>query len=470
MPKVVSEELSSQQIRLTVTIDKKDYEARFREELKKHRKEGNFRGFRKGKVPESWLRKVFGKSVLAEVVNDLLNKEVDDFLKKEEKYIYVGRPLPVDDTNKPDFDARELKDYVFHFDLGVVPHFEVQGLSKETIVEYYVPEISQETLEDEWKSLRRFYGKQVDLDRIEDEECYFHLHLQELEGDVVKEGGVDVTLPFGLVAFNEEWKKELLGKSKDETFIIEVFEAFIHEEGTIKQFILGVEEESEVGERFLGQITKIYRQVPAELNEEFFKKAFPDKEVKDEAEAREVLLEVLREDSKSQSGYLFIRALKKKLIDANRAHLELPREYLKRFLKDTFQGLKDHEDLEGPAFKHFEEDVRWDVLSSQIQKLYGLKLEGEEIFEEAQREVIRFLVQNEYPPERDLVLNLTRQLLSQPSEASRLAERIMEGKIIDKLKEVITIEEREVPEETFEAMVRQAQAEDDPEPRNEEEE
>ncbi len=468
MPKVVTEELPSQQLRLTVTIEKKDYEARFREELKKYRKEGNFRGFRKGKVPESWLRKAFGKNVLAEVVTDLLEREVDLFIENDDKHIYVGRPLPVEGSDKPDFDARELKNYVFRFDLGVVPAFEVQGLSKETVVEYFVPQISEERLEKEWNTLLKEHGEQVDLDAIEEEECFFSLRLQELEGDVIKEGGVDVTRTFGPSAFTEEWKNILLGKRKGDSFIIEPFEALPHEEKLTKRYILGVNEDAEVGDRFLAQITQIKRSLPAEPNEDFFKKAFPNKEVKDTAEALDAVREMLRQSRQSESDFLFARDLRKKLVEANRAHLELPREYLHRFMKD--QVGDDFFDIGSERFERFEEDIRWDVLSNRIAKQFALEVENEEILQAAQQEVVSYLVRNNYPPERELILKITRQLISVPSEVNRLRERILEGKIIDKLKEVITIEEKEVPEETFDDMVRQAKEEDSPKARAEEEE
>ena len=54
---------------LTVKLEKADYQEKVDKELKSLRQKAQIPGFRKGMVPTSLIKKMYGKSVIAEVVN-----------------------------------------------------------------------------------------------------------------------------------------------------------------------------------------------------------------------------------------------------------------------------------------------------------------------------------------------------------------------------------------------------------------
>ncbi|MCB0548779.1 MAG: trigger factor family protein, partial [Phaeodactylibacter sp.] len=118
MPKVVREDIDNLNAVLTVTLEKEDYESKFNSELSKYRKQAHMKGFRKGKTPLSVLKKMYGKSVLADVINEMLQKELYGYLTGENINI-LGQPLPSDSQEPIDFELRELHDYTFKFDLGL---------------------------------------------------------------------------------------------------------------------------------------------------------------------------------------------------------------------------------------------------------------------------------------------------------------------------------------------------------------
>src|SRR5690606_4025274 len=103
MPKVVREDVDNLNTVLTVTIDKSEYEDQFNAELNKYRKQVQMKGFRKGKTPISVLRKMYGKAVLSEVINGLLQKEMGQYLTDNDLN-YLGQPLPNDDQQVYSFD------------------------------------------------------------------------------------------------------------------------------------------------------------------------------------------------------------------------------------------------------------------------------------------------------------------------------------------------------------------------------
>ena len=57
---------------LTVTFTPEDYQPKLKSQLEKHRKNAHMKGFRKGKTPLGFIKKMHGRAILAEVINESL--------------------------------------------------------------------------------------------------------------------------------------------------------------------------------------------------------------------------------------------------------------------------------------------------------------------------------------------------------------------------------------------------------------
>ena len=113
---------------LTVTVAQEDYKQEFQNELKRYRNQAQLKGFRKGKTPMSVVRKMFGRSILADVINRQMQKEMSDYLYSEENPVDIlGQPIPSESQEEFEFSVANLSDYVFKFDIGLAPKFELQG-------------------------------------------------------------------------------------------------------------------------------------------------------------------------------------------------------------------------------------------------------------------------------------------------------------------------------------------------------
>lgn len=110
-----------------VDIAKEDYEGKVDKILNDYRKNANIPGFRKGHVPMGMVKKQYGKAVLVDEVNKLLQEGLNKYLT-EEKLDVLGNPIP---KEQKDFDW-DKDNYSFEFELGLAPEFEVNldGLDK----------------------------------------------------------------------------------------------------------------------------------------------------------------------------------------------------------------------------------------------------------------------------------------------------------------------------------------------------
>ena len=67
---------------LTVKLEKQDYQEKVEKSLKTFRQKANKPGFRPGMVPMGLIKKQYGKAILAEEVNKLLQEKVYDYLRE----------------------------------------------------------------------------------------------------------------------------------------------------------------------------------------------------------------------------------------------------------------------------------------------------------------------------------------------------------------------------------------------------
>ena len=77
---ITKKDIDSLNAVLTVEISKDDYAANVEKVLSNYRKNANIPGFRKGHIPMGMVKKQFGKAVLVEEVNKLLQDKLNTYL------------------------------------------------------------------------------------------------------------------------------------------------------------------------------------------------------------------------------------------------------------------------------------------------------------------------------------------------------------------------------------------------------
>ena len=151
---ITKKDIDSLNAVLTVEISKDDYAEKVDSVLKNYRKNANIPGFRKGQIPMGMVKKQFGRAVLVEEVNKLLQDNLHKYLT-EEKLDILGNPLP---KNEADINW-DSEDFAFEFELGLTPDFKVD-LSKKATTHYKIV-ADKEMIENQVKTIRKQYGKLI---------------------------------------------------------------------------------------------------------------------------------------------------------------------------------------------------------------------------------------------------------------------------------------------------------------------
>ncbi|MEL6141736.1 MAG: trigger factor family protein, partial [Bacteroidota bacterium] len=152
MANVAFEKLSNVTASLVVTLTKDELDTQLKAELKKAQKTANLRGFRKGKAPLSTLRKMMGNEMLGRILDKEINEALFGYID-EHKIDIIFSPMPSEEQQQVDVDARNVQDVNLKYDLALRPEFELQ-LPEETF-DLYQLNTDEAFIEERLMALRR---------------------------------------------------------------------------------------------------------------------------------------------------------------------------------------------------------------------------------------------------------------------------------------------------------------------------
>lgn len=460
MPKVVKEDIDHLNTVVTVTVEKSEYEDKFKSELNKYRKQMQMKGFRKGKTPISVVRKMYGKAVLSDVINNILQEEMGNFLT-EHKLNYLGQPLPNDEQKVYDFDPKELESFEFKFDVGLAPEFEVQGLEEGATFEQYDVEVPQDKIEEELANARKRLGKQepVTEGSIEDNDL-IKLAIKELDGDEPKEGGIENEFSVPADRLTDSAKEIISKHQAGDTFTVNIYDL---EKETSREYVqdyfLELSEDDDadaVGETVQATIVEITRLQEAEMDEDFFNKMFGEGEVSSEDEAKAKLTEDLKGYYDRQAEAVMFRKLQEQLLEKNA--MELPDGFLKRWLKSTNEKLTDQQ-IES-EFNDFKENLRWTLIRSKLARQYEVQVTDNDIKEAFKDQIRRMLGGNPMMMQDDFLDNMAARMMERDEEVDRVAQQVLTDKVFVAIKEAVEVKPKTISADDFEQIIADINAED----------
>ncbi len=198
---------------VTIAISKDDYAEKVEKKLKEYRKKANIPGFRPGMTPMNLVKKMYGKGVLAEEVNQLISDSLYNYIR-ENNIAILGEPLPNETEQKPlDFDTQE--DFEIVFDLAIAPEFDVNLTAKDKIV-YYDITVNEQMINDQIKSHTSRFGSYEQVDEVAENDV-LKGQLLELNADKsVNESGLKVVdAVLSPIHLKDAKTKKKLEESKD---------------------------------------------------------------------------------------------------------------------------------------------------------------------------------------------------------------------------------------------------------------
>jgi trigger factor len=449
---ISKKELGSLVSEITLKLDVSDYKPQFDQEIKKYRDKAHIKGFRKGKTPISALKKMYGKGLLADLLNKKISEEFDKYIKKEELNI-LGDPLPTKGLEGTDLNVNDFNPLEFGFKIGLSPEFEVAGLDESEVYDSYEVKINDDLVNDELNNIRKRYGKEIFIDKDIEEKDYISLSVNELdEENIIVENGIKSEFGILLDRMSDEYKAEFVGKKKGDEVVVNIhnLEKEVDREFVTKYF-LKVDPKKQFNEMFIATIEGVKDLEPSEINDEFFEKAFPGTEIKTEEAAKEKILEELEGYYKTQGVALTERYILESLVESN--DIELPHEFLKEWLLTTNEKA-NAEDLD-KEYEGFVKNLKWSLIKQNIGKKYEIDVQPEELKASMVEKVKKMMQAYNYPG-MDYE-GMAQNMLQQPEKVREEFEEVYARKVFDEIMQSVTLKKNKIDLEDYKNRVKKLQ-------------
>ncbi|MFL0063232.1 trigger factor [Tenacibaculum maritimum] len=418
-----------------VDIVAEDYEAKVAKVLSDYRKNANIPGFRKGHVPMGMVKKQYGKSVMIDEVNKLLQESLNKFLV-EEKLDILGNPLPriQEDFN---WDAGEFS---FEFELGLAPEFDVNLKSKKKVTQYNIV-ANEELLDKEVENIQSRYGKMSTKEEVTEEANVTGTFTSE-EKEINKKSTVSLKDIKGKTNL-----KKFVGAKVGDVLTLKTKNLFEDEHKL--QGALGVAHDDVHGLDITVSFTieEITEIALAELNQELFDKLFADGSVKTVTELKEKIKEDAEKQFQQQADQQLLNAVTEHLVEETK--FDLPKDFLQKWLQTAGEKqLTEEEATE--EYNKSEKGLRYQLIEGKIMKDNDIKLEYAELVDYAKGFIKAQMAQfgNMNPEEKELD-DIASRVLSNQEEAKRLQEQLTSQKLVAFYKENLSFDTKEVSYEEF---------------------
>ena len=418
-----------------VDIAKDDYNGNVEKILTDYRKTANIPGFRKGHVPMSMVKKQYGKAVLVDEVNKILQESLNTYLA-EEKLNVLGNPLP-----KPQDDLNwDAEDFSFEFELGLSPEFEVNLKSKKAITQYNIV-ADDKMLNDQVEHLRKQYGTLVPQEAMSQDDEITGVFANE-------EKAIDNTVTLSLDKIKGKTNaKKFVGAKVGDVITLKT-KGLFNDDHDLMSFLKVAHDDAhglEIEVTFT--VTEINTRELANLDQELFDKLFG----KDVVTSVEELKEKIKEDSEKQ----FTQQGDQKLLNDVTEYLventafDLPSVFLQKWMQTAGEQPMDADQAK-EEYEKSEKSMRYQLIEGKLIAAHNLQVTFDDLKANAKEMIKVQMAQfGQLDPAEKELDDIAARILSNKDEVKRLSEQLMSAKLLELYKTEANLKVKEITYDEF---------------------
>ncbi len=429
MATVTRENIGLLNDRITVKVAKEDYLPSFEKALKNYSKNANIPGFRKGMVPAGMIKKMHGQSVFTDEVLRTVEKELTNYMTNEKLEIFA-QPLPLSENDPRQINMNNPSDYAFAFEVGLKPDFAVAELSKEKVTRYKVT-VTEEMINEEVDRLRMRHGKMTEPETVSGDDNVLNITFIESDaaGNEV-ENGVKKDNSLLVKYFTESYRKNLLDKKKDDSVVLQLNSAFDEKEREWILNDLGFDKHDKAaGDKYFKLvITKVGFVEKAEFNEEFYKAAFPGKEIGSEEDFRQAVKNEIQAYWDKQAGNHMQHEVYHVLLDHTK--IEFPESFLKRWIQQGGEQAKTEQQAE-QEFPGFANQLKWTLITDKIVRENNIEVKPEDIQAFAKQQLFGYMGMNAMDEEQPWIAEYVNRMMQDRKFVEDAYHRIQTEKVFE---------------------------------------
>ncbi len=357
------EQISDQELCIKLNIEENDYIDNVNKQLKDYQHKATIPGFRKGMAPKQLIERMYKSAIVSDAVQNTINTSLFKYIDDEKLHI-LGMPMSNDEkTGEVDFGTQ--KEFNFFFDVAVAPEFSIDW--DKIDVKYNHVKVSTKDVDTELTNVSNRYGKFETPETVGKGDIMYGRLVELDKNGEKKEGGAETFVSLNLLNLKDEEMLPLFeGKKAEDKIVFNLYKAF-----PVADIERALHIDNAAAKKFKSDVeltlSGISRIIPHEVNEELFKKVFPEADIKDVAAFRKALHAEIEKANNEQSDYLFVNQVRKALVDQFNA--PLPENFLKRWF--VSRGDKDitAESIEANWNDQYVPSLKWELIEAKLEEI-----------------------------------------------------------------------------------------------------
>jgi trigger factor len=420
---------------VTVEVAKNDYAEKVNKVLADYRKNAAIKGFRKGTVPMSLIQKQYGKAILLEEVNKLLQDNLNKYLVAE-KLDILGNPLP---KVTEDFNW-DVEDYKFEFELGLAPEFTVDLAAKNNLVQYKIV-ADDKMLNDQIARIQKQYGKLIAKDTVEEGNDVSGFFTNE-------EKGINNRTTLSLDTFaDKKTAKSFIGKKVGDVVTLKTKGLFDDDHKLMDVLAIGHDDVHGLDIEVTFTIDEVVGHELATLDQELFDKLFGPKVVTSVAELKAKIKEDAEQQFKQQADQKFLNDVTESLIASTK--FDLPASFLKKWIQTAGENPMSAEEAEA-EYNKSENGLRYQLIEGKVMADNNLQITFEELKDYTSNVIKKQMAQfGQMNPTDEDVQGIVARVMANQDEVKRLSEQVMSVKMLNLFKDKVKAKTKEVSYDDF---------------------
>ena len=448
---IAKEKIDDLNIVLNIELNPEDYQEKYNASLKSYGKTVSIPGFRPGKVPGGIIKKKYGKALLAEELNKVINETLNKYIQ-DEKLNILGSPLPKEeDVDSGNWDQPE--NFNFKYDIGLAPEFDL-ALDKRAKHDYLTIEVDDKMVDSHIADMQNRKGTLAAVEVAGDKDMMMGTFVQLDSKSEILEGGImsDSTISLEFID-DKPTKKKLVGKKVGDNVVLDPRKVAKGDADLAKMLNVEADTLAELKGKFRFNINEIKSLTPAELNEDFFNSVAAEGEVKTIEDLKAKIIADTEVQFANESDRLFINAMSKLLVE--KTALSLPDEFLKRWIKASNDKPITDEQI-ASEYDSYAQSLKWQMIENKLAEMAEVKIENEELEDMAKSYIVSQYAQYGIPaPQEENLVEQAKQVLSNQEEARKMYDVLLEKRLIEYLKETVKLNKKKV---SYDDFVKAAQA------------
>ena len=418
-----------------VDIAKEDYSEKVEKILTDYRKSANIPGFRKGHVPMTMVKKQYGKAVLVDEVNKLLQDALNKYLT-EEKLDVLGNPLPKAQDDL-DWDADS---FTFEFELGLAPQFEVELKGKKPITHFTIV-ADDKMIDDQVEHIRKQYGEMISQEVVTND--------SEITGVFVnEEKEINNKASFTLDRLKSKTaEKSLIGAKVGDVVTLKTKGLFSDDHDLMSFLKVAHDDAHELDVEVAFTIEEINTRALADLDQELFDKLFGEDVVKSATELRAKIKEDSEKQFGQQGDQKFLNDVTEFLVENTK--FDLPAAFLQKWMQTAGEDPLDADQAK-EEYENSEKSMRYQLIEGKLIEKYNLQVTFDDLKDFAKEMIKVQMAQfGQLDPQDKELEDIAARILSNRDEVKRLSEQLMSQKLLEIYKKEANLEVKEITYDDF---------------------